>query len=529
MKITDFPMLLVQTDAAEVVHLQVALSRANLVNPLRIVPEGKKAIAYLSGQGDYSDRDSHPFPSLVLLDQTLSNPSAPEVLAWIRSQPGMKHLSVILLSSAADPVAEPGWSGVLAKPVEGERLLELMKSLGMYWMLLDNAGTGSPAPASGGHRVLVVDRDADFLRGIGDALRRRTPPVLVEPALTPADALGRLARSLPDAVVVERGIAEADDFGFLLRVCAMSAELPVLILCAEQDETFAIRAIKRGATGVLFKTIRQDLFSDQLHGLLAAAKAPRIPHPPAWNSATAGPYRTHRMSTAAGRRQNTEILGKEVRFQDTAWDLVQAAPRKEAIDALIRIYWKPLYFFVRQRGFGNEEAKDIVQQFLASALESGMILKANPLRGRFRTFLLAALGNFIRDRLRFLGRQKRGGGQATLSLDLNPGEPRAAWSVRGGEPPETIIDRAWAQGLLGQCVSELEGKPSHLQAFELQMQGVDYAGIAKSTGLKESAAKTAVHRLRLKLRDIIRSHLSVQTATEEEAGQDVAEFATLLA
>jgi hypothetical protein len=92
-----------------------------------------------------------------------------------------------------------------------------------------------------------------------------------------------------------------------------------------------------------------------------------------------------------------------------------------------------------------------------------------------------------------------------------------------------IVDRAWAKGLLGQCISELEGIPTHLQAFDLQMQGESYASIGKATGLTETAAKTAVHRLRVKLRGIIRSHLSLQNATEAEAGRDVDEFASLLA
>ena len=116
-----------------------------------------------------------------------------------------------------------------------------------------------------------------------------------------------------------------------------------------------------------------------------------------------------------------------------------------------------------------------------------------------------------------------------MSLDLELGEPKYARAVNTGEPPEAIVDRAWAKGLLGQCISELVGKPSHLQAFELQMQGVDYVSIGKATGLSETAAKTAVHRLRVRLRGILRSHLSLENATEEEIGREVAEFASLLA
>jgi RNA polymerase sigma-70 factor (ECF subfamily) len=544
MKITDFPMLLVEADPSGIARIQEVLAQANLVNPLRIVDNGRKAIAYLSGQEEFADRESHPFPSLVLLDLAISEPSGMEVLTWIRSQQKLKNLPVILLTSTVSVRADSGSSSPLgrsphlAKPVDAERLIEVMKSIGMYWMILDktvpDAGhVGVQLPS---YRILLVDQDADFLRSIGEALRRRTPSIQVESALDAADALRQLASNSVDALVYERGIEKGEDFDFLDKIRTASTELPVFILCAESDEGFSNRAVQRGVRGLLTKQIRHDLFSDQLHDLLMTAKPPVPPDvspPPelelARNSTVAVPHRAHRKSAGTTRRQDTDILGNQIAFQSTSWDLVRLAPKVEALDALIRIYWKPLYFFVRQRGFANEEAKDIVQEFLALALEHGMIPRADPLRGRFRTFLLAALNNFLKDRHRFWGRQKRGSGNAPMSLDLDLGEPRIARSASGGEPPETIVDRAWAKGLLGQCISELVGKPAHLQAFNLQMQGVDYVSIGKTTGLTETAAKTAVHRLRVRLRGIIRSHLHLQNATEEEVGREVAEFASLLA
>jgi len=546
MKVTDFPMLLVEDDPAEIVRVQEALAQANLVNPLRIVHNGRKAIAYLSGQEEYSDREAHPFPSLVLLDLTLPETAGLEVLSWIRSQPNLKTLPVILLTSPASDQGgfqrseADGESSCLAKPVDCERLLEKMKSIGMYWMILDNSRpeASHPGVPLQSRHVLVVDRDADFLRSIGESLRRRAPPIVVDSASDSADALRRLARNSLDALVYERGFDESEEFDFLSKVRAMNADLAVVVLCAEQDEAFAVRAIRKGATAVLHKQVRQDQFSDQLHALLVAAKVPEIPVAPAEpesapapapDSTDAVPYQTHRAGGGSGRRQDTDILGNQINFQKTSWELVRAAPNVEALDALIRKYWKPLYFFVRQRGFGNEEAKDIVQEFLAIALEHHMIPRADPLRGRFRTFLLAALNNFLKDRRRARGRLKRGGGHTPISLDLEFGEPKYARTVNAGEPPEAIVDRAWAKDLLGRCISELQGKASHLRAFDLQMKGLDYVSIGKETGLTETAAKTAVHRLRVRLRGIIRSHLCLENATDEEIGREVAEFASLLA
>jgi RNA polymerase sigma-70 factor (ECF subfamily) len=413
-----------------------------------------------------------------------------------------------------------------------------MKSIGMYWVILDKTRpeAGHPGVSLQGRHVLVVDRDADFLRSIGEALLRRVPPVVVDPATNSAEALIRLARNYRDALVYERGVEESEDFGFLSKIRALKPDLPVIVLCAKRDEAFEVRAIQKGVTGVLLKQVPKDQFLDQIHGLLMSAKTPDDSYAPQTSeskpprpSTVAEPNRTHRKGTGFGRRQDTDILGNQINFRMTSWDLVRAAPKREALDSLIRIYWKPLYFFVRQRGFGNEEAKDIVQEFLASALEHRMIRRADPLRGRFRTFLLASLTNFLKDRRRAWVRLKRGGGHAPMSLAQFEVEPKVARPAYTGEPPETILDRAWAKGLLDQCILELEGMPSHLRAFDLKMQGVDYVSIAKATGLSQTAAKTAVHRLRLRLRSIIRSHLSLENATDEEVGRKVAEFASLLA
>ena len=216
MKVTDYPMLLVGNDPDGISRVQEALARTNLVNPLRIVGDGRQAMAYLSGRAEYADRESHPFPALVLLDLALSEPSGEEVLAWIRSQPGLKNLPLILLSeSTPSPAFGPiPW---LSKPVQYERLLEQMKSIGMYWMILDKTGprAGAPETSARGRRILAVDRDADFLRSITEAMIHRTPALAVDPASDVADALRRLTQDVPDALVYERGLDGSEDFAFL--------------------------------------------------------------------------------------------------------------------------------------------------------------------------------------------------------------------------------------------------------------------------------------------------------------------------
>jgi len=386
--VSDFVMLLVEHDPAQVELAQETIAQANLVNPLRTLDRVELAMDYLSGKPPYDARHQFPFPSLLLLDADLPDSGARRLLEWLREQPRLGSLPVVLLASSG--ALESCAAAVARKPLDLEGLLQILQSVGMYWMILHQR----PAPENGS-----------------------------------------------------------------------AAPLP-------------------------------------------AARA--------------------RESTPALRRQDTDILGHEISFKKTSWDLVRAARNSEAMDDLIRIYWKPLYFFVRQKGYDNETAKDMVQDFLTNALERNTLLKADPARGRFRTFLLAALTNFIKDWNRASARLKRGGGHAMLSLDFEGGEQEYSLEMATAQTPEALFHRAWAQALLAQCISELKGKPSHLQAFEVLMRGGTYDEICRETGLNESAAKTAIHRLRHQLREILLGYIGRSVKGEEDLELALADFASCL-
>jgi RNA polymerase sigma-70 factor (ECF subfamily) len=227
-------------------------------------------------------------------------------------------------------------------------------------------------------------------------------------------------------------------------------------------------------------------------------------------------------------RNDTEMMGGRNSFQTTSWALVRSVRDVKALDALISIYWKPLYFFVRQKGNDNETSKDIVQEFLTTLLSKHTLQKADASRGRFRTFLLAALENFMKDRLKSASREKRGGGQKIVSLDFSSGEREYTLQVQAGEAPETVLNRAWARSLWEDSIARLVAEPSHLEALRMYLADSDYKTISAKTGLSESAAKTAVHRLRGQLRSIITDHIRQTVLTEEDLQGEVAEFMELL-
>ena len=223
-------------------------------------------------------------------------------------------------------------------------------------------------------------------------------------------------------------------------------------------------------------------------------------------------------------RDDTQMMGDQIRFPTTSWNLISM----QALDSLIRIYWKPLYFFVRQQGHDNETSKDIVQEFLKTLLERDALKRADPTRGHFRTFLLAALTNFLKDRLKANARLKRGGDQPIFSLDFTRGESEFALEVARGESPEAVLNRTWARSLWRHSIEELKGDPAHLEAFRLYLSDVDYAQIARRTGLSEAAAKTAVHRLKAQLKEIVSRHIGETAASEEDLNAELAEFINLL-
>lgn len=229
-----------------------------------------------------------------------------------------------------------------------------------------------------------------------------------------------------------------------------------------------------------------------------------------------------------GHRDDTQMMGSEIHFPTTSWTLVRSSANLKALDSLITVYWKPLYFFVRQQGHSNETAKDIVQEFLKTLMERDAIKRADPARGRFRTFLLASLSNFLKDWAKAESRLKRGGDQTIFSLDFASGESEFVREVARGESPETLLNRAWAYSLWRHALDELKGDPAHLDAFRMYLADSDYAAICRKTGLTEAAAKTAVHRLKGQLRDIVTGHLRETVANEEDLEVELAEFLALL-
>ena len=141
MKAPPRTILLVEDNQDDVYLIQRAFKKAGLTKQLQVVNDGESALAYLAGDDQYSDRERYPLPGLLLLDLKLPLKHGTEILAWLRAQPSLKRLLVVILSSSQDPsdidkAYELGANSYLVKPVSFDALVDMVKTLNLYWLVL---------------------------------------------------------------------------------------------------------------------------------------------------------------------------------------------------------------------------------------------------------------------------------------------------------------------------------------------------------------------------------------------------------
>lgn len=219
------------------------------------------------------------------------------------------------------------------------------------------------------------------------------------------------------------------------------------------------------------------------------------------------------------------------RFATTRWTMVQAvgvdAPEsKDALAELCSTYWYPLYAYLRRKGHQAVDAQDLTQAFVASLLERSVVKRADPEKGRFRSFLLGSLNKFVSDEKRRKGTQKRGGDREILSINVDAAEDRYRLEPVNEVTPEAIFERRWALTVLDAAVSRLETQYEHSGKQELFEALRGHLGadksvppnreIAEALGMQEGAVKVAAHRLRQQYREALRTEIAhTVTSTDE--------------
>jgi RNA polymerase sigma factor (sigma-70 family) len=231
-------------------------------------------------------------------------------------------------------------------------------------------------------------------------------------------------------------------------------------------------------------------------------------------------------------------------FPTTHWSHVAQAGdlespgTREALESLCTGYWYPLFAFIRSRGHGADEARDLVQEYFARLLEGRVLAAADPAKGRFRTFLIA-------DCIRFLSHQraralalKRGGNRRFLTIDRATAEQRYAFEPSSELTPEQIYDRAWTVTLLDEVLTKLraeyqrDGRDAVFERLKevltAEQNSVPYATIAAELGVTEGAVQVAVHRLRRRYGAFLRREIAATLSDPSEVEDEIrALFAAL--
>ena len=239
-------------------------------------------------------------------------------------------------------------------------------------------------------------------------------------------------------------------------------------------------------------------------------------------------------------------------FAPTHWSVIvaagetQTAPEiaRAALAQLCQVYWAPLYSFVRRRGYSVHDAQDLTQSFFVFLIDRKIYARAERQKGRFRSFLLASLKNFLadaRDREQTL---KRGGGRDLLPLDeeqVAEAESlyQANFSPESAIPEDRVFERTWAETLVTGGLDRLaafykaEGKEKLFEELRVFLTGSEeplpsYTDLAVRLGTQESTLRSHVTRMRERYREALRAEVRHTVDTQEEVDAELRELLRVL-
>lgn len=221
-------------------------------------------------------------------------------------------------------------------------------------------------------------------------------------------------------------------------------------------------------------------------------------------------------------------------FADTRWSVILLAGQDSstkagrALEELCRIYWMPVYAFVRRAGHSPHDAQDLTQEFFARLLKNKWYQAADPLKGRFRSYLLGGLKHFLSDEWDKQRAAKRGGNERVISLDDM--EAESNYQEPASEvTPESIFQQRWARTVLSQGLVKLKaeyaqaGKAALYEQLKPFLTGEGeesgYEQVAESLQMTTGNVAVTMHRLRQRFRQLVRDEVA-QTLSRSDDVQD---------
>lgn len=238
-----------------------------------------------------------------------------------------------------------------------------------------------------------------------------------------------------------------------------------------------------------------------------------------------------------GSQARGDVPGTAIGFHTTHWTVVLAAQdgdgtaASEALAELCSAYWYPLYAFVRRQGSSPHEAEDLTQEFFRRFLERRALETVRREAGKFRSFLLACLKNFLANERLRAQTQRRGGGHQILPLNTDDAETRYSLEPADQRTPDAIFERRWAFTVLEQTITALRREYSSgekralFEALEGFLpggrEGLSRAEVAAKRGVSVGAIDVAIHRLRQRFGALLREQVARTVSSESEVEEEI--------
>jgi RNA polymerase sigma factor (sigma-70 family) len=247
----------------------------------------------------------------------------------------------------------------------------------------------------------------------------------------------------------------------------------------------------------------------------------------------------------------TRTLAEPRVFATTRWTLILSATdsdadeqkKREALAELCRTYWRPIFLFVSRHGYSIQEAQDLTQDFFVMILESDWLRQADQHRGRFRSFLLKSLQNFLSHAEERSRAVKRGGRLEFVSWDEwlaeEPSQLMLPAQIIESLPPEHLFDLRWAATVAEHALQRLREeceRKGRLRLFETlksyltsERSDVTYADLAAALGIAEGAVKKQLHNLRQRFRWLLRDEVAHTVENPAEIDDEIRHLCVVLA
>ncbi len=232
------------------------------------------------------------------------------------------------------------------------------------------------------------------------------------------------------------------------------------------------------------------------------------------------------------------------KFATTHWSVVllagqnDSAQATEALEKLCHAYWYPLYAFVRRKGHDPHTAQDLTQEFFARLLAGKELESVDRSKGKFRSFLLAAMKNLLANEWNRSQRQKRGGGCVHFSLDAAAAEDRYQLDPADALTPEDIYERRWAETVVDSVTLRLKeefagaGMSERFEELKVYLladqEPVAYAEMARRLSISEGAVRTAIYRMRQRYGELFRAEIAQTVTSVPEMEEEIRHFLSVL-